>query len=252
MRGAIQPRSVSLDGVEEQHNGGAVHVWVSHHRNRVARLVRLRSPPPGGHDVNSGGLDSPRPHRRRVRRPSPNGDDDVAVWVLPPVVLYDSPICDVLAHVEHRAGMVGECRTSCQQSSDRQGHSQQQPTSGRIVSIQSSTHALPGGTGSHLNLRKILVQVKGSGQKRPAVMILGANRRNGSLLPERRSEAAETVSNEIRRSVDRSRVRRSLATRRLIVGNQGFDCRGLSHFVGTRRCSSSCQFCTTTIVGALV
>ena len=51
---------------------------------------------------------------------------------------------------------------------------------------------------------------------------------------------------------NRARADASIRPGRLIVSNQGFDCCGVSHFVGTRRCSSSCQFCTTTIVGVLV
>src|SRR5215470_249568 len=107
MRRAVEPCPVSLDRVEEQHEVGAIHTRMSHHRNRIARLVRLRSPPAGGHDADSRGLDRPGPHRGPIRSAGPDSDDDVAVGVLPTELLHDSPIRNVLAHVERRAGMVG-------------------------------------------------------------------------------------------------------------------------------------------------
>jgi hypothetical protein len=48
---------------------------------------------------------------------------------LPPVLLHDSPIRNVLADVEHRAGMVGERRS--QGNSDRHCQGQQRTASTR-------------------------------------------------------------------------------------------------------------------------
>src|SRR5215216_5186507 len=112
MRRAIQPRSISLDCIEKQPGAGTIPVWMSDHGNRIAWLVRLRSPPHGTHEFDIGGLDSPCPHRGRVRRASLNRDHDVAMRVLPSVVPHNSPIRYVLAHVEHCAGMMGEGRGS--------------------------------------------------------------------------------------------------------------------------------------------
>ena len=130
MRRAVEPCPVSLDRVEEQHEVGAIHIRMSHHRNRIARLVRPRSPPAGGHEADSRGLDSPCAHRGPIRRAGPDSDDDVAVGVLPPVLLHDSPIRNVLADVEHRAGMVGERRSRRQGDSDRR-QGQQRTVSAR-------------------------------------------------------------------------------------------------------------------------
>jgi len=144
MRRAVEPRPVSLDRVEEQHEVGAIHIRMSHHRNRIARLVRPRSPPAGGHDADSRGLDGPCPHRGPIRRAGPDSDDDVAVGVLPPVLLHDSPIRNVLAHIEHRAGMVGERRGRRQGDSDCHCQGQQRTASARA----SSNHQDP----KHLSL----------------------------------------------------------------------------------------------------
>ena len=67
------------------------------------------------------------------------------LWgVLPPVLLHDSPIRNVLAHVEHRAGMVGERRSRRQGDSDRHCQGQQRTASARA----SSNHQDP----KHLSL----------------------------------------------------------------------------------------------------
>src|SRR6185436_3156409 len=79
MRRAIQPRAVSLDCVEEQHDVRAILVWMSYHCDRIAGLVCLRSPPHGGHEANGRGLDNPGSHRGRIRRARRNRDDDVAM-----------------------------------------------------------------------------------------------------------------------------------------------------------------------------
>src|SRR5215467_2635471 len=71
MRRAVEPCPVSLDRVEEQDEVGAIQIRMSHHRNRIARLVRPRSPPGGGHDADSRGLDGPCPHRDRSAAPAP-------------------------------------------------------------------------------------------------------------------------------------------------------------------------------------
>jgi len=134
MRRAVEPGPVRLDRVEEQHEVGASHIRMSHHRNWIARLVRPRSPPAGGHDADSRSLDGPCPHRGRIRRAGLDSDDDVAVGVLPPVLLHDSPIRNVPAHVEHRAGMVGERRSRRQGDSNRDCQGQQRPPSARASS----------------------------------------------------------------------------------------------------------------------
>src|SRR5215831_3366148 len=103
---AAEPRPVSLDRVEEQHEVGAIHTRMSHHRNRVDMLVRSRSPPTVLHYADSRGFNSPCSHRGTIRRASPDSDDDAAVGVLPVVLFRDSAIRNVLAHVEHRPGMV--------------------------------------------------------------------------------------------------------------------------------------------------
>jgi len=134
MRRAVESCPVSLDRVEEQHKIGAIHTRMRHHRNRIARLVRRRSPPAGGHDADSRGLDCPYSHRGPIRRAGRDSDDDVAVGVLPPVLLHDSPIRNVLAHVEHRAGMVGEHRRRRQGDSGRHCQRQQRTASARSSS----------------------------------------------------------------------------------------------------------------------
>src|SRR5262245_61899231 len=108
MRRAVEPCPISRDRVEEQHDVGASLIRMGHHRNRIAEVVGPWSPPAGGHDADSRGLDGPYPHRGLIRRAGPHPDDDMAVGVLPPVVVHDSPKRDVLAHVEHRVGMVRE------------------------------------------------------------------------------------------------------------------------------------------------
>jgi len=143
MRRAIQARSISLDCIEQQHGAGTIPVWMSDHGKRIAWLVRLRSPPHGTHDVDIGGLDRPCSDRGRIRRASPNRDHDVAMWVLPSVVLHNSPIRQVLAHVEHCAGMMGEGRGREQQDSDRHCESQQRAAPDHARSMCCSVHTLP-------------------------------------------------------------------------------------------------------------
>jgi hypothetical protein len=58
----------------------------------------------------------------------------VAVGVLPPVLLHDSPIRNVLADVEHRAGMVGERRSRRQGDSNRHCQGPQRTASARASS----------------------------------------------------------------------------------------------------------------------
>src|SRR3954470_12393754 len=131
MRRAVEPCAVTLNRVEEQHEVGASLIRMSHHRNRLAKLVRPRSPPAGGHDADSRGLDGPCPHRGLIHRAGPDSDDDVAVGILPPVLLHDAAIRNVLAYVEHRAGMVGERRSRRQGDPDRHCQGQQRTASAR-------------------------------------------------------------------------------------------------------------------------
>ena len=109
---AIQPRTVRLDCVEEQNARGAIPAGVRNYRDPVARFIGHPIPPPTDHDADARSLDIPRSDRGRVRRFTPNRDDDVAVRVLPPILLYDASIRDILGHIEHRARMMSEGRTS--------------------------------------------------------------------------------------------------------------------------------------------
>jgi len=112
MLGAIQPSAIWLDCIEQQSTLGAILHGVRHYRNWVARFVRHPIPTLTDHDVDARSLDIPRSDSGGVLRVRANRDDDPAVWVLPPILLYDSRKRNVLAHIEHRAGMMGEGRTS--------------------------------------------------------------------------------------------------------------------------------------------
>src|SRR5215471_4381917 len=81
---AVQPRAVRLDCIEEQNAPGAVAAGVRHYRDRVARFIGCPSPSPTDHEVDARSLDVPRV--------VPNRDDDVAVRVLPPILLDDASI----------------------------------------------------------------------------------------------------------------------------------------------------------------
>ncbi len=109
---AIQPRAICLYRIEEQNARGAILAGVPNYRDPVTRLIGLPIPPPTDHDVDAGSLDIPRSDRRVIRRPTPNRDDDVAVRVLPSILLDDASICDILGYIEHCARMVSEARTS--------------------------------------------------------------------------------------------------------------------------------------------
>ena len=109
---AIQPRAVRLDCIEEQNALGAIPAGVRNYRNPVARFAGHPIPSPTGHEADARSLDIPRSDRGRVRRVTPNRDDDVAVRVLPPILLYDASIRNILGHIEHRARMMSERRTS--------------------------------------------------------------------------------------------------------------------------------------------
>ena len=108
---AIQPRAVCLDCIEEQNDLGAIPARMRNYRNQVARFVRLPIPSPTDHKADARSLDIPRSDRGTVCRVAPNRDDDVAVRVLPPILLYDGSIRNILGHVEHRARMMSERRT---------------------------------------------------------------------------------------------------------------------------------------------
>jgi hypothetical protein len=112
MLGAIQARAIRLYCVEQQSNLGAILPWVRNYRNWVARFVRRPGPALIEHDVDARSLDTPRSDGGRVLRVSPNGEDDVAVWVLLQILLYGAAIRGVPGYIEHRAGMMSERRTS--------------------------------------------------------------------------------------------------------------------------------------------
>src|ERR1700730_5762434 len=109
---AIQPRAVSLHSIEEQSVLRTMPAGVRNYRNWITRFERLRIPSLTDHEAGARSLDIPRPHHGRVCRVSPNDDDDMAVWVLPPVLLYDASIGNILGHIKHRARMMGAGWTS--------------------------------------------------------------------------------------------------------------------------------------------
>ena len=109
---AIQPRAIRFDCIEKQNAPGAIPAWVHNYRNRVARFVRQPIPSPTDHEADARSLDIPRSDRGRVRRVTPNPDDDVAVRVLPPILPHYASIRNIPGHIEHRARMMREGRTS--------------------------------------------------------------------------------------------------------------------------------------------
>ncbi len=121
MLGTIQPRAIGLYCVEEQSTLGAILLWVRNDRNRVARFVGHSGPALTEHEIDARRLDIPRSDSGGVFRVSPNRDDDVAVGILPQILFYDTSVCNISGYIEHRAGMVGEGRTSRnQQDSHRE------------------------------------------------------------------------------------------------------------------------------------
>lgn len=125
MLGPIQPRAIRLYCIEQQSTLGAILHWVRNYRNWVARFVRDAIPALTDHDVNARSLDVPRSDSGRVLRVIPNRDDDVAVWVLPPILLYDASIGNILGHIEHRAGMMGEGGTRRKEQDSYHNHQSQ-------------------------------------------------------------------------------------------------------------------------------
>ena len=109
---AIQPRAVRFDCIEEQNEPGAILARVRNYRNWVPRFERHRGPSPTDHEADARSLDIPCSDRGRVRSITPNRDDDVAMRVLPPILLYDAAIRNIPVHIELRARMMGEARTS--------------------------------------------------------------------------------------------------------------------------------------------
>lgn len=109
---AIQPRTVSLHSIEEQGGLRTIPAGVRNHRNQITWFERLRIPSHALHETGARSLDIPRSNLGRVCRVSANDDDDVAVRVLPPILLYDAQIRNILGHIEHRARMMSEGWTS--------------------------------------------------------------------------------------------------------------------------------------------
>jgi hypothetical protein len=108
---AIQPRSVRLDCIEEQNALGAIPAGVGDDRNPVARPIGGPIPSSTEHEADARSLDIPRSDRGRVRV-TPNRDHDMAVRVLPPILLHDPSIRHILGHIERCARMMSEGRTS--------------------------------------------------------------------------------------------------------------------------------------------
>src|ERR1700728_7567 len=121
MLGAIQPRAIRPNRIEQQRTLGTILHWVRYHCDWVARLVRHLIPALADHDVDARSLDIPRSDRRGVLCFGTNRDDDMAVWILQLILLHDASIGNILGHVEHRAGMMSLGWTSRkeQDSGDR-------------------------------------------------------------------------------------------------------------------------------------
>ena len=110
---AIQPRAVRLYRIEEQDVHSAIPAGVRYYRNPITRRKRVPLPSLTDHDADARSLNVPGAYRRPVGRVCSNDDDDVAVRVLPPVLLYDASIRNILSHIKHCARMMSESRTSC-------------------------------------------------------------------------------------------------------------------------------------------
>ena len=110
---AIQPRAVFLDYIEKQNEPGAIRARVCNYGNRVSRLVCRRTPSSAEHEADARSLYVPRSDRGRVCCVTPNRDHDVTVRVLPPILLYDAAIRNILGHIEHRARMMSEGEAGC-------------------------------------------------------------------------------------------------------------------------------------------
>ena len=119
---AIQPRAVRLYRIEEQDVMRAILVGVCHYRNLITRLERVPFPSLTDHDADARSLDIPSSYRRAVGRVCSDDDDDMTVRVLPPVLLHDASIRNILSHIEHRARMMSESRTGCRQHEADRGH----------------------------------------------------------------------------------------------------------------------------------
>ena len=122
MSRAIQPLAVRSDCIKEQNELGAIPAGMRDYRNPVARFERPPIPPPARHEVDARGLDIPRSDSGGVRRITANRDDDVAVRILPPILLYDASIRNIPRHVEHRARVMSEGRTSRSQDGSQRYH----------------------------------------------------------------------------------------------------------------------------------
>ena len=107
----IQARAVRLDCVEEQEDLGAIPARMRNYCNQVARFVRRPIPSLTEHKANARSLDIPPSDRRSVGGIAPNRDDNVAVRVLPPILIDDASIRNILRDIEHRARMMSERRS---------------------------------------------------------------------------------------------------------------------------------------------
>lgn len=110
---AIQPLAVRLHCIEKQDEFGAIPAGMRNYRNRITWFECVPIPTFRDHEVDARSLDIPRSYRGRVGRVSPNDDDNMGVRVLPPILLYDASIRNIPGHIEHRARMMSEGRTSC-------------------------------------------------------------------------------------------------------------------------------------------
>ena len=122
MLGAIQPRAIRPNRVEQQRTLGAILHWVRYYSNWVARLVRRLIPALVDHDADARSLDIPCSDGGGVLRARADRDDDVAVRVLQPILVHDADIREILRDIEHRAGMMGKGRAGCEEQDPRERH----------------------------------------------------------------------------------------------------------------------------------
>src|ERR1700723_255160 len=88
MLGAIQPRAIRLNRIEQQSAHGAILRRVHYDCNWVARLVGRPIPALADHDVDARSLNIPRSDCRWVFCIRTDSDDDVAVRVLQKTLVH--------------------------------------------------------------------------------------------------------------------------------------------------------------------
>src|SRR5580658_8346773 len=107
---AIHPRAVRLYRIEKQDLPGSVPARMRYDRDPIAQCKRSPTPSLTDHDADARGFDIPGAYGGRVGGVRSYGDDDVAVRVLPLVLLDEASIGNIFRHIEHRAGVMSERR----------------------------------------------------------------------------------------------------------------------------------------------